>query len=108
MAHYTKTLLKTLTQDDVESFEYEIKIYSEAEHTNETGSFILSALADTNIDDIIENFNSPYQEPVLDYAAKRSTEYPEIKDQLDKIFHEGIDAWKADIQAIKNAHPKPE
>lgn len=107
MAHYTKKLLKTLTQDDVESFEYEIKTYSEAEHTNETGSFVLSALSDTDIDAVIEDFGSPYQEPVLDYAANRATKYPEIKDQLDKIFHEGIDAWKADIQAIKDQFPKP-
>ena len=41
------------------------------------------------------------------YKYKRKEEYPSIEDQLDKIFHEGIDAWKADIQAIKDAHPKP-
>jgi hypothetical protein len=29
-----------------------------------------------------------------------------MSEQLDKIFHEGIDAWKAEIQAIKDAHPK--
>ena len=106
MAHYTKTLLKTVTQDDVDSFEYEIKTYSEAEHINETGSFVLSALSETDIDAVVEDFNSPYQEPVLDYAAKRSMEYPEISEQLDKIFHDGLDAWKAEIQAIKDKHPK--
>ena len=41
------------------------------------------------------------------YIGKRVSEYPSIVDQLDKIYHEGIDAWKADIQAIKDAHPKP-
>lgn len=41
------------------------------------------------------------------YTAKRVNAYPSIEDQLDKIFHEGVDAWKADIQAIKDAHPKP-
>lgn len=40
------------------------------------------------------------------YVAKRVGAYPSIEDQLDKIYHEGIDAWKADIQAIKNANPK--
>ena len=34
--------------------------------------------------------------------------YPPISDQLDQIFHEGIDAWKETIQAVKDAHPKPE
>lgn len=41
------------------------------------------------------------------YKYKRKEEYPSIEDQLDKIFHEGVDAWKADIQAIKNKYPKP-
>ena len=41
------------------------------------------------------------------YKYKRKEEYPSIEDQLDKIFHEGIDAWKTDIQAIKNKYPKP-
>ena len=43
----------------------------------------------------------------LDYARKREAEYPKIGDQLDKIYHEGIDAWKADmITPIKNKYPK--
>jgi len=42
------------------------------------------------------------------YVAKRVSAYPSIEDQLDNIFHNGVDAWKADIQAIKDAHPKPE
>ena len=42
-----------------------------------------------------------------DYARKRKAEYPKIGDQLDKIYHEGIDAWKADmITPIKNKYSK--
>lgn len=41
-----------------------------------------------------------------DPKQKRKGEYPSIPDQLDKIFHSGIDAWKADIQAIKDKYPK--
>lgn len=40
------------------------------------------------------------------YSEARAAAYPSIEDQLDKIFHSGIDAWKADIQAIKDANPK--
>ena len=29
-----------------------------------------------------------------------------IEDQLDNIYHNGVDAWKADIKAIKDANPK--
>lgn len=37
----------------------------------------------------------------------RLSEYPAMSDQLDNIFHNGIDAWKTDIQAIKDKYPKP-
>ena len=37
---------------------------------------------------------------------KRAREYPSIKDQLDKIYHEGIDEWKKVIKAVKDANPK--
>jgi hypothetical protein len=37
----------------------------------------------------------------------RLAAYPAIPEQLDNIFHNGIDAWKADIQAIKDEFPKP-
>jgi hypothetical protein len=40
------------------------------------------------------------------YKINRATEYPSFADQFDKIFHEGIDAWKAEIQAVKNKYPK--
>ena len=43
----------------------------------------------------------------LDYQFKRAREYPYIQDQLDLIYHSGIDAWKADIKAIKDKYPKP-
>lgn len=42
------------------------------------------------------------------YKEQRSKDYPSIEDQLDKIYHEGLDAWKEDILLIKNKYPKPE
>ena len=35
------------------------------------------------------------------YARSRATAYPSIADQLDTIYHEGLDAWKATILAVK-------
>ena len=32
--------------------------------------------------------------------------YPSIEDQLDDIYHNGIDGWKATIKAVKDANPK--
>ena len=37
----------------------------------------------------------------------RLAEYPAIPEQLDNIFHNGLAAWKTDIQAIKDKYPKP-
>ena len=41
------------------------------------------------------------------YKSKRRAEYPPIEEQLDKIYHSGVNAWKADIKAIKDKNPKP-
>ena len=40
------------------------------------------------------------------YKIQRAAEYPAITEQLDTIFHEGLDAWKAQIQAVKTKYPK--
>jgi hypothetical protein len=40
------------------------------------------------------------------YKDKRQAEYPSFADQFDTIFHEGLDAWKAQIQAVKDKYPK--
>lgn len=41
------------------------------------------------------------------YKDDRSSSYPNIGDQLDKIYHEGIDEWKKVIKAVKDKYPKP-
>ena len=40
------------------------------------------------------------------YKSKRRAEYPNTEDQLDDIYHNGIDAWKATIKSIKDKYPK--
>ena len=40
------------------------------------------------------------------YHRDRAAEYPSIKDQLDKINHEGIDEWKKLIKVTKDKYPK--
>ena len=41
------------------------------------------------------------------YKEQRQQAYPSIPDQLDLIYHQGIDAWKAAIEAVKQEYPKP-
>ena len=40
------------------------------------------------------------------YKGQRAAAYPSIADQLDTIYHEGIDAWKITITAVKEEFPK--
>jgi len=41
------------------------------------------------------------------YATKRKLAYPSIEEQLDYIYHHGIDAWKSDmIDPVKAEYPK--
>ena len=41
-----------------------------------------------------------------EYQRKRVLEYPSMADQLDNIYHNGIDAWKATIKITKDKYPK--
>mgnify|MGYP003133219424 FL=1 len=41
-----------------------------------------------------------------EYQRKRALEYPSIVDQLDDIYHNGIDGWKTTIKATKDKYPK--
>jgi len=40
------------------------------------------------------------------YKEKRANEYPSIADQLDTLYHGGLDAWKAQIKTVKDKYPK--
>ena len=40
------------------------------------------------------------------YQTNRENEYPSIVDQLDDIYHNGIDGWKETIKAVKDKYPK--
>ena len=42
----------------------------------------------------------------LTYADLRAQAYPSIADQLDTIFHSGLDGWKEQIQTVKDKYPK--
>ena len=40
------------------------------------------------------------------YKISREMEYPPLQEQLDDIYHNGIDGWKSTIKAIKDKYPK--
>jgi hypothetical protein len=41
-----------------------------------------------------------------EYQRKRADEYPSIADQLDDLYHNGIDGWKTTIKVTKDKYPK--
>ena len=61
-------------------------------------------LNETTINTEIARLQAEYD--AKEYQRKRAAEYPSIADQLDKIFHDGIDEWKETIQAVKDKYPK--
>ena len=40
------------------------------------------------------------------YKLNRALNYPSIEDQLDDIYHNGVDGWKTTIKAVKDKYPK--
>ena len=60
----------------------------------------------TPIDESLVDAKVKELQAIQDYQSKRKSEYPKIEDQLDQIFHQGLEAWKADIQVIKDKYPK--
>lgn len=57
-----------------------------------------------------QQFSTLYAEAKAnrEYSTNRRNEYPSLEEQLDTIFHSGIEVWKEQIQAIKDKYPKPE
>ena len=75
-------------------------------------SYIPIDLANTDYQEYlewVEKGNTPEAAdvpPAPTYKELRAAEYPSIVDQLDKIYHTGIDGWKTDIQVVKDKYPK--
>ena len=65
---------------------------------------------DAEYDQAIEDRkNSILNDYNFGYITARQQKYPSYGDQMDYIFHNGLDAWKDDmIQPIKDEFPKPE
>ena len=58
---------------------------------------------------VIDCANSKFNKQQFGYIEARQEEYPSYGEQLDYIFHNGLEAWKTDIiQPIKDNNPKPE
>ena len=69
---------------------------------------LTSEEADAILDEWTNNEHArQVDEEANGYKSKRAAEYPSIADQLDEIYHNGIDSWKAVIKTTKDKYPKP-
>ena len=61
-------------------------------------------LVQSDIDSVRTTLNN--EAAAIKYQRDRAAEYPSIADQLDDIYHNGIDGWKATIKTTKDKYPK--
>ena len=60
-------------------------------------------------DEKVVTYNEATVQAYIDanaYKGLRAKEYPSIPDQLDTLYHSGLDAWKAQIKTVKDKYPK--
>jgi hypothetical protein len=53
----------------------------------------------------IERLQAEYE--YNEYQRLRAKEYPSFADQFDLLYHGGYDAWKTEIDKVKEKYPKP-
>ena len=47
-------------------------------------------------------------EDAIQYQRDRATDYPSWQEQMDLLYHGGVDALKAELKKTKDKFPKPE
>jgi hypothetical protein len=66
-----------------------------------------SSINPPTLEEIQNELNKLHQDfSNIEYKNLREKEYPNIKDQLDILYHEGYDGWKNRIQEVKDKYPK--
>jgi len=86
----------------INKHEYIIKLYPSV-------AIVRDDVAYDKEENIVEYDNAAVDALIASEAYKelRVAEYPSIADQLDYIYHNGIDAWKTDmIDPVKTKYPK--
>lgn len=89
------TAIRNIYQDTV-------TINNETEVFDKDGNFIV--IDEEKINKEIARLQTEYK--ANEYQRQRQREYPSFADQFDLLYHGGYDAWKAEIDKIKNKYPK--
>jgi hypothetical protein len=77
------------------------KLYPNVKYINDEISYDVNNNVVTIDNALVEAEAAKYA-----YIGQRQQEYPSIQDQLDTLYHEGYEGWKAKIETIKNKYPK--
>ena len=79
---------------------------TDSEYEAQIDEWATNAAAQDVRDNVVTNGGSH-----ADYKEIRKSEYikavGDIPDQLDYIYHNGLDAWKAEIKKVKDKYTKP-
>jgi hypothetical protein len=79
-----------------------VSLQGETKAFDDDGNAVV--LDESKIAPEIDRLKTEYEN---DYSRKRKEEYPSMPDQLDYIFHHGVEKWKEDmIIPVKNKYPK--
>lgn len=77
------------------------KLYPNVTHINNDIAYDINSNVITIDNTLVDAEVAKYA-----YIGQRQKEYPSIVDQLDTLFHDGYDGWKASIDVVKNKYPK--
>ena len=81
-----------------------ITINGDSEAWDKNGDLV--TIDETKVAEEVKRLQADYD--AKQYQRDRAVAYPSYADQLDMLYHQGIDGWKAEIKKVKDAHPKPE
>jgi len=108
--YYTFTQTGEAVVDGQPQKHFKISIFEDEEKTVFVGESTYvagGASYDDPEGEFLRAVNAPPPEKhIWNYQDDRRNAYPAIAEQLDTLYHGGYDAWKAEIQAIKDKYPK--
>ena len=85
----------TLPHNPTAANDYERLVWQDESQTKPTEEEVVRKLIELE-----------YIYEINQYQRDRLAAYPSSGDQFDRIFHDGVEAWKEDIQGIKNVYPR--
>lgn len=87
-------------------------LYPSAVTVGNEGEFVLDkdqnpiTIDETKVEEEYKKLKAEYD--ALQYQRDRAADYPSWQEQMDLLYHGGIDALKAELKKTKDKFPKPE